>query len=153
MIKTCLRLGILFFLSTCSLVAYTQNDEKSTLVTIQTLEKDYYKPKETTEKPAAPVISTKEFYRHHKKLPVTFDGYVIELTSSDFPLKRDYHLFEQFGKVYYDQVENIGYSYLIIADFSSKKAMEEYVQNVIKHKAPEARVVQYNNGKRMTKTN
>jgi len=71
------------------------------------------------------------------------------LTTSDFPLNRDYHLFEQFGEVYYDHIKGEGYSYLIMADFSSKKSIEQYVQNVIVHKAPEAKVLTYKKGKRL----
>ena len=59
----------------------------------------------------------KSYFRHHTKLSATFDGYLIELTTSDFPLKRDYYLFEQFGQVYYNRVPDQGYAYYILVDF------------------------------------
>lgn len=151
MINTTLKFGLLCFLMSCSLIVFGQIDEKSILVTIETQGQDDNEAKEPVKKAKVAKNTIKDFYRHHKRLPVTFEGYAIELTTSDFPLNRDYHLFEQFGKVYYDQVEDQGYSYLILADFSSRKAIEQYIGQVVIHKAPEARIVDYKKGKRNIK--
>ena len=86
------------------------------------------------------------FYRQQEELPRKFSGYVIELTTSDLPLKRDYSLFKHFGNVYYHQLKEGGYSYCIIANFSSKKSVQQFLNTVIIHHAPEARLIKYKKG-------
>jgi hypothetical protein len=90
------------------------------------------------------------YYRHHRKLPTFFDGFAVELTTSDLPLRRDYPLFEQFGNVLVDQLDEGGFSYLITG-FRSEKAAKTILKEMIQHRAPEATVVHYNKGKRKTK--
>lgn len=150
MINSLLKPGMLCIFLCSALALHAQQDDKSILVTVETLERDYQK----TAQPEAKISKTNKkttasFYRHHKKLAQTFEGYAIELTTADFPLSRNYHLFEQFGQVYYDRIEGKGYSYLILADFSSKKSIETYIKNVISYKAPEAILVEYKKGKRV----
>ncbi len=89
-----------------------------------------------------------DYYRHHKKLSSIYEGYVIELTTSDLPLKRNYFLFDQFGNVHYDKLKKGGYSYCIMANFSSKKSVEHFMETIILPKAPEAKLIEYKKGKR-----
>lgn len=89
-----------------------------------------------------------DYYRHHKQLSASYEGYAIELTTSALPLKRNYFLFDQFGNVFYDKLESGGYSYCILANFSSKKSVERFLEMIILPKAKEARVVAYKKGKR-----
>ena len=89
-----------------------------------------------------------DYYRHHKKMSSQYEGFAIELTTSGLPLKRNYFLFEQFGSVFYDQLEKGGYSYCIIANFSSRKSVERFLELIILPKAPEAKLIEYKNGKR-----
>ena len=88
------------------------------------------------------------YYRHHRKLSAGYTGYVIELTKSDFPLRRDHKLFRQFGNVHYDNVAGEGYSYVIKINFASKKAVKKFLKDTVRHRAPEARVVEYKMGGR-----
>lgn len=127
-----------------SLSSYAQVDTS----TIVILTPD--KRKKVERKKYSKKSKPKDFYRHHKKLPATFEGEVIELTTSDFPLKRDYYLFDQFGEVYFDRVSGVGYSYCIIVDFKSKKSIKSFLKNVVLHKAPEAKIITYKNGNRLT---
>ncbi len=92
-----------------------------------------------------------DYYRHHKKLPAGYQGFVIELTTSDMPLKRNYFLFDQFGNVFYDQLRKGDYAYCILINFSKRKAVKKFLNNIILPKAPEARLVEYKNGKRKYK--
>ena len=71
---------------------FVSNKQKKTRETIQ--------KKQTTSKTTIP-----HYYKHHKKLPLTHSGIVIELTTSDLPLKRNFYLFKQFGNVYYDKLD------------------------------------------------
>ena len=112
---------------------------------------DLIKP--NTSRPKYPFREVKreeipDYYRHHKKLSSEYEGYAIELTTSDLPLKRNYFLFDQFGNVNYDKLEDGGYSYCILAKFSSKKSVEHFLETIILPKAPEARLIEYKNGKR-----
>lgn len=88
------------------------------------------------------------YYKHHKKLSVTHTGIVLELITSDLPLKRDYPLFKQFGNVYYDQLEGGGYAYCILTKFSKLKQAKAYLQQMILPHAPTAKVVKYQLGRR-----
>ena len=88
------------------------------------------------------------YYRHHKSLDNSFSGYVIELLQSDKKLKRNFPLFEHFGSVYMQQLENGKYSYCIIANFSKPKSLKIFVNEVIIPHAPEAKALKYKRGKR-----
>ena len=89
---------------------------------------------------------TPSYYRHHKKLPAIYSGFGIQLTTSDLPLKRDYFLFKQFGNIHYEKLDEGGYAYVLLVKFSSKKALENYITQVILPKAPEALPLVYKNG-------
>lgn len=88
------------------------------------------------------------YFRHHKTLDSSFSGYVIELLQSDEKLKRNFPLFERFGGVYMQQLENGKYSYCIIADFKKLKSLKIFVNEVIIPHAPEAKALKYKRGKR-----
>ncbi len=92
--------------------------------------------------------STPSYYRHHKKLPATYSGYAIELVSSKLPLKRDYPVFQQFGNIHYEKLDTGGYAYVLLVKFSGKKALQNYIDQIIKAKAPEAKALVYKNGRR-----
>lgn len=87
-------------------------------------------------------------YRHHKKLSATHSGIVLELVTSDLPLKRDFALFKQFGNVYYDQLDGGGYAYCILTNFNKLKKAKAYLQQMILPHAPKAKVVKYKLGRR-----
>ena len=88
------------------------------------------------------------YFRHHRKLPVTYSGLVVELTTADLPLKRNHPLFKQFGNVHYDKLESGAYAYCILTNFSNRKTAVQYVNSIIARRAPEARVVEYIRGRR-----
>lgn len=88
------------------------------------------------------------YFRYHKSLDKAFSGYVIELLQSDVKLKRNFPLFERFGNVYMQELENGKYSYCIIANFKKSKSLKIFVNEVIIPHAPEARALKYKRGKR-----
>lgn len=57
-------------------------------------------------------------------------------------------VFRQFGNVLYEKLPEGGYSYLIMANFSTKEAALDFVQNVVKPKVGDAKLIQYNEGNR-----
>ena len=90
------------------------------------------------------------FYRHHKPLPAKYSGYIIELTHSKLPLRRDDQLFKYFGNVFYDKFSQEGFSYGIKLNFDNKKEMQRYLNEVILPNAPKAKIVKYKKGIRKT---
>ncbi|MGB1216371.1 MAG: hypothetical protein ACPG5P_00760 [Saprospiraceae bacterium] len=91
------------------------------------------------------------YYRHHKKMTSFYTGYVIEITTADLPLRRDYFLFKRFGNVKIDHLEKEGgFSYLITG-FKDEKTSKGFLNNIVLHHAPEARVIYYHKGKRKEK--
>lgn len=91
---------------------------------------------------------TPTYYRHHKKLPLTYSGIVLELTTSELPLRRDNPLFRQFGNIHYDKLDDGEYAYCILTNFSALKKAKDYLQTMILPKVPTAKVVKYQLGKR-----
>lgn len=98
------------------------------------------------EKSVAPAVSTSN--RFHKKFPQLFSGLAIEIASSTYPMDRTAPVFRQFGNVYYEKLPEGGYSYLIMANFSSTEAGLEFVKTSIKPRAEKARLIQYSDGNR-----
>ncbi len=91
------------------------------------------------------------YYRQHKKLATFFSGIAIELTTSDFPLERDYSIFAKFGNVKVDKLDKGGLSY-VITGFKDKKSAKTFLRKVVIHSAPEARIISYSEGKRKVKS-
>ncbi len=98
-------------------------------------------------KPSKPT-STPTTVRYHKRFPQLFSGFAIEIAASTYPMDRANPVFQQFGNVLFDKLAEGGYSYLIMANFSSKDAALEFVNNVVKPKAEHAKLIQYNEGNR-----
>lgn len=98
---------------------------------------------ETTDNPD----KTPDYYRHHQPLHGYFSGHAIELTSSDFPLGRDYQLFEKFGNVKVHKLPTGGFSYLITG-FKNEEAARKHLTNIVIHQAPEGKVIYYVKGRR-----
>jgi hypothetical protein len=101
----------------------------------------------TSIKPAAPATKPTSV-RFHKRFPQLFTGFAIEIAASTYPMDRANPIFQQFGNVLYDKLDEGGYSYLIMANFSSKDAALEFVNKVVKPKAEHAKLIHYNEGNR-----
>lgn len=95
------------------------------------------------EKKAAPAPAASRF---HKKFPQLFNGMAIEIAASTYPLDRSNPAFRQFGNVFYEKLQEGGYSYLIMANFSSKEAALHFVETVVKPKTESARLFEYKDG-------
>jgi len=93
-------------------------------------------------------IYTPNYFRHHKKLSVTHSGIVLQLVTSDLPLKRDHPLFKQFGNVHYDALDGVGYAYCILTNYEDIHKAKDYLKRMILPRAPAAKVVKYQLGRR-----
>ena len=90
-----------------------------------------------------------ELARHHKKLPLIYSGYFIELTQSEDPLPRNHSTLRQHGIVYYHEINRLEvYSYGLTTTFNSRKEAKRYVQTVVKPKSEEGKLFLYRRGKR-----
>lgn len=99
----------------------------------------------TNEKPSEkPVI----YLRYAKKLSAAYEGFAIELLSAERPLLQGNPIFKKFGGIVFDRTEDGKYAYVIMVPFSSKKSVESFLENVVKPKAPGAKIVTFKNGKR-----
>jgi hypothetical protein len=104
----------------------------------------YYAPGASAKTDVQPTYA-----RWAKKLSAVYDGYAIQLAVTDFPLSRENALFQQFGRVFYERNEAGKYCYMILAsNFSSKKAVEEFIGNILKKRVADAVAVEYKSGKR-----
>jgi hypothetical protein len=99
-------------------------------------------PKRASNLPATDLTA----YRFHKKLPQLFTGFAIEVAASNFPLQRNNPVFRQFGNIHYEKLREGGYSYLILASFSSREAALNFLNEIILPKVPEARLFDYKDG-------
>lgn len=101
---------------------------------------------EVTDKDKAK--GTPVYFRKHRKMPSFFSGYAIELISSETALNRDFPLFEKFGNVHVQTLERGGFSYLI-KGFRNKKACLTFLNKVVLHQAPKAKMFKYKGGERV----
>ena len=92
--------------------------------------------------------TTPSYYRHHKKLSAIYNGHAIEITRSELPLKRSNPLLRQFGNIHYEKLKGGGYAYVLLVKFSTKKALKNYVKQVVVPNAPDAKAIIYRNGVR-----
>jgi hypothetical protein len=142
---------------TISLEMLTDLNSISNQIKIDTVKKDavsvYYTEsadveltsKGVEEKEVAEIPS---YYRHHKSLDKDFTGFAIELLESNIRLERNFPLFERFGNIHVQQLENGKYSYCIIANFKKSDSLKIFVNEVIIPHAPEAKVLKFKGGKR-----
>ncbi|MCF8244232.1 MAG: hypothetical protein K9J37_03370 [Saprospiraceae bacterium] len=86
--------------------------------------------------------------RSYKRFPALYNGLAIEIATSTYPMDKTNPIFRKFGNVHYEKLSEGGYSYLIMANFSSKESALDFVQNVVKPKAEKARLIQFSDGNR-----
>lgn len=89
--------------------------------------------------------------KHQKRMPGGYDGYVVEVASSDFPLKSSDPVFKKFGNIYYHKLREGGYSYIIMTNFSDGKIAKNFCESVVAPKIPGAKLIEYKKGIRHIK--
>ena len=87
--------------------------------------------------------------RSYHRMPASFTGYAVELTTSDRPLTTAFPLFKNFGNIHYDKLQRGRYTYLIPVGFTKRESVEKYVADVIHPRVPKATIVEYQNGLRL----
>jgi hypothetical protein len=105
-----------------------------------------FNPGGPADEPTTETVLPIVFFRKAKKVSAAYDGYAIEIASSDRPLMQNDPIFKKFGNIIFDRQEDGKYAYLIPIPFSTKKSTESFLENVIKPHTPSAKVVVYKNG-------
>jgi hypothetical protein len=105
-----------------------------------------FNPGGPVDEPTTEAVLPIVFYRKAKKVSAAYDGYAIEVVSSDRPLLQTDPIFKKFGNIVFDRREDGKYAYLIPVPFSTKKSTEIFLDIVIKPKTPLARLVEYKKG-------
>jgi hypothetical protein len=103
-------------------------------------------PDEESNESSVSTLPPMIFFRKAKKISAAYDGYAIELTTSERPLLHNDPIFKKFGNIIFDRQEDGKYAYLIPVPFSSKKSTESFLENVIKPNTPAAKLVVYKKG-------
>jgi hypothetical protein len=104
----------------------------------------YYAPGASPKKDIEPTYA-----RWAKKMSAVYDGFAVQLCVTDFPLSRENALFSQFGQVFYERTAEGKFAYMIAAPkFSNKKSLQDFIDNIMKKRAPEAVAVEFKDGKR-----
>ncbi len=104
---------------------------------------DYVASAETSNRDNLPSV-----YRYHKKISATYDGFAVEIATSEYPMERTEPVFRKFGKVFYHKLRKGGYSYVILLDFGKEKEAAKFCKNVIAPKVERARLIEYDQGER-----
>ena len=89
-------------------------------------------------------------YRHPQRLSALYSGYAIEVAEVRLPLEGNDPLFKQFGNLFYEKKgRGKAYSYIFPTNFEDRKNLERYLREVVQPKAPNAKLVLYEGGKRV----
>ncbi len=137
----CTRLvAIVTFLSAYTTPIEAQRFENASSLTAYEPEKVYRQNKI--------MEATPDYFRHVEKIPSFYTGFAIELVLTEEPITKDNALFQQFGHVYYDKPQLGQYAYLILTNFTKRENVEKFIENVLKQKAPSAKVMVYEGGLR-----
>lgn len=92
---------------------------------------------------------TRYVYRHPQRLSALYTGYAIEILQIRLPLEAADPLFRQFGNLFYEKIgHGKSYSYIFPTTFMDKKNLERYYHEVVLPKAPNAKIVYYEGGRR-----
>ncbi len=83
-----------------------------------------------------------------KMLAADYSGYMVEFFNSGIELTSDHSIFKQYGQVKMEKKSNGEIAYLL-GGFSSSKEASSYMEKIITPRFPAAKVIQYENGKRL----
>jgi len=91
-----------------------------------------------------------EYVRRAKVLADDFSGYKIELvTVYNQPLALNDELFQQFGGITYVQNSNNSYTYLLGGNFEDKKAVVQFLEQIVQPNFKNAKAVKFQNGQQV----
>jgi outer membrane protein OmpA-like peptidoglycan-associated protein len=83
-----------------------------------------------------------------KPLPLNYSGYKIQIVISTYELPLSHEIFSNHGNLLLEETKSGTYAYLL-GSFKDEAESSDFLKNVLISRYPNARVVQYLNGKRV----
>ena len=83
-----------------------------------------------------------KYFRHFKKLSEMYEGYLVELLVSDFPVSRANKILSRYGKVYYElDTTEEKYHYYLPIPFEADNMSLDFYESVIKPHNPDSKLI------------
>lgn len=95
-------------------------------------------------------VSTQYITRPPKPLPLGYSGFKIEFFTANAELPLSHNIFARHGNITVEQRKDGRYAYLL-GDFPKKDIANGFLADVMLRQYPQARLIKYNNGRRVTK--
>ncbi|MCB9275979.1 MAG: hypothetical protein H6564_18175 [Lewinellaceae bacterium] len=93
-------------------------------------------------------IEVDQSFSQVKKLPADFMGFRIEIMATDAPLPENHDIFFQHGNLVMEKLGDHAYSYTI-GSFENAADANSFMDNFLKQRYPAARLIEYQEGKRV----
>ena len=90
------------------------------------------------------------FYKKFKMFPASFNGYSIELHTSNDAIDKNHWLKTEFCGIMESVNLKSNYSYLL-GTFSNVKSAEKFLNTVVQKRVPNATIVEFRNGEKISK--
>ncbi|MEM6321203.1 MAG: OmpA family protein [Bacteroidota bacterium] len=95
------------------------------------------------------VVATATTSARTRPISTTFTGYKIEFKTAFQELPANHEIFSRHGNIVMQQLPNGMYSYLL-GNFSSDQEAATFLEEALRNRYPDARLVYFQNGRRMT---
>lgn len=97
---------------------------------------------ETAEKSENETASVPKYFRHFKKLSEVYEGYLVELLVTDYPVSRANGILARYGKVYYElDLVDEKYHYYLPIPFEKDDISLDFYETVIKPHNPDSKLI------------
>lgn len=93
-------------------------------------------------------IEVDNSYSQVQKIPQDFTGFRIEIMAVEEPLPDSHDIFFQHGNLTVEKLNEKAYSYTL-GNFSNAAEATDFMANFLQQRYPKARVVEYEQGKRI----
>jgi outer membrane protein OmpA-like peptidoglycan-associated protein len=93
-------------------------------------------------------VTQANYIQAPKSLPLDYSGYKIQIVISTYELPLSHEIFSRHGNLLLEETQKGTYAYLL-GSFNNEVEANEFLNNVLISKYPNARVVPYLNGKRV----
>lgn len=99
----------------------------------------YVDPSEEIQNETADVP---DYFRHFKKLSEVYQGYLVELLVTDYPVSRANDILARYGKVYYElDLVDEKYHYYLPIPFEEDNVSLDFYEKVIKPHNPDSKLI------------
>lgn len=126
----------LLLICLCGIICQAQNEE---FAKVGENEPFYVEPDESAPEKETNVP---DYFRHYKKLSEMYEGYLVDLLVTDYPVSRANAILSRYGKVYYELDEQDGkYHYYLPIPFAEDAVSLDFYETVIKPRNPDSKLI------------